>query len=239
MGVKLMQPPSASLVTLLADAKASEAWLRSSVTGLAGAAGGKFDRVGFKADGGAPSARAKEKARIKGVENNDAPNGHRYLKDMIRCSVRFGSCGAVKEAISQVSRFMTVVEAKDHVKHPKPGGYIDYNLIVQNPKTGHLCEVQFHFDLMIDAKHEGGHAAYRKERAATGGARIRDMTDPKARGHAMRAIHKGQAAYCSARVAIDKDPDKQAMFTAFDALTTTAATNASAYMSKLRGGGFG
>jgi hypothetical protein len=192
--------------------------------------GGQAGPPGFKADpDGSPSARAKEKAGIKGRENGDKANGHRYLKDMIRASVRFGSCAAMRAALDAAAKHFTVVEAKDHVRHPKPGGYIDYNLIVRNPNNGHLCELQFHFDLMIEAKHHGGHGAYKKERAASGGQRIRHMTDRKARGHVMRAVHKGQHAYRNARVEIAQDPNRRAMYEAFSKLECIAMKNGAGF----------
>ncbi|MEM7234278.1 MAG: hypothetical protein AAF517_19020 [Planctomycetota bacterium] len=233
---KLQQPNVGSLEALLDQAKASRPWFEAKVRAFATASGGVPGSVGLKADKqnqAKPSARAFQKAREKGAQNKNPQGGYRYIKDMIRTSVSYANCGEVIKALRDVQAHFFVVEAKDHFTQPKPGGYVDLNLIVENPQNGHLCELQIHFDNMLHSKHEGGHAAYRLERNATQGARIRDMTDPKERARAMRAVWKGQSAYCQARVDLHHDPKRGEMISAFKALESLARGNAAVYMKKL------
>jgi hypothetical protein len=167
-----------------------------------------------------PSVRAYEKAKEK--------NGHLYIKDMVRVSVSYAGCSAMSIALDKIPDFFTAVEAKDHYTAPKPGGYVDYNIIVVAPDgSKHLCELQLHFKTLLDAKHKGGHAAYKDEREATEGVRIRDMPDKVARGHAMRAIHKGQYAYRNARVGLSSQKQKEVLMKeSFKSLASIAAQNA-------------
>lgn len=218
---KLMQPPVESLEALLEQARASREWFENKVKAFAIATKGSTGPVGLKADKGdpsRPSARAYQKATEKG--------DFRYIKDMIRTSVSYPNCGAAAKALADVTSHFTVVEAKDHFTRPKPGGYVDLNLIVVNPLNNHLCELQIHFDSMLDSKHHGGHKAYKQERAASQGVAIRNMTDPKARAQAMRAVWKGQSAYCKSRVDLHKDKDRTLMMAKFTQLVATAKRNA-------------
>ncbi|MEM9586205.1 MAG: hypothetical protein AAGA03_02895 [Planctomycetota bacterium] len=223
MPAKLMQPAVESLEALLNQARESQSWFQPKVQVFATATGGTTGPVGLKADkanGSRPSARAYQKAGEKG--------DFRYIKDMIRTSVSYPNCGAAASALAMVTNHFTVVEAKDHFTQPKPGGYVDFNLIVVNPINGHLCELQIHFDSMLHAKHHGGHKAYKVERASSQGAKIRQMSDPKARARVQRALWKGQSAYCKSRVGLHHDPDRQMMMTRFRQLEARARGNASA-----------
>ena len=102
--VTLMQPESSpSLEALLAQAKESKRWFVKTIRWFCKKEGRKAgaNLISFKAKpDGSPSDRAKEKAGIKGRENGDKANGHRYLKDMIRASVQFGTCADMRTALS-------------------------------------------------------------------------------------------------------------------------------------------
>ena len=221
---KLMQPAVESLEALLEQARESVEWFQTKVKQFATVTEGTTGPVGLKANKAnpsRPSARAYQKATEKG--------DFRYIKDMVRTSVSYPDCGAVANALSKVAAHFTVVEAKDHFTRPKAGGYVDLNLIIVNPLNGHLCELQFHFDSMLHSKHHGGHAAYKQERNATHGAAIRNMSDPKARARAMRAVWKGQSAYCKSRVGLHAAPDRALMMPKFQQLVATAKQNAATY----------
>ena len=246
---KLKQPYVSDLQALLDEAKASKPWFDRMAKLFASRTGGHGGDASCKENKekpGVPSDRAIQKAKEKSQQNGNDPDGHLYIKDMIRTSVMYADCGEVADALQQVTRFFDPVEAKDHFTKPKAGGYVDLNIIVVHPQRHHLCELQIHFDTMHTAKkHGGGHKAYKAERNATQGSSIKGMVKPqqesflqpsmedrKQRARAMRAIWKGQHAYAEARKGLHVDDDKNRMMTEFHRLDVLARKNAKSFMSK-------
>lgn len=237
----LTQLHARNLNSLLNAAIASIPWFEKEVFKLALFTDGTAHGIGVKGtmtdtvmeDGtiveAGPSARAIQKALEKGGANG-SDDGHIFIKDMVRTSVSFPDCASAAYGLRVARQLFTIVEAKDHFTQPKPGGYVDLNLIVVNPNNKHLCELQFHFESMLGAKHDGGHAAYKKERDASHGRSIRDMGSGAAMGRAQRAIWQGQAAYFAARQELYRDPGKAEMMAEFAVVEGIAKTNAKAFM---------
>jgi hypothetical protein len=231
----LKQPAYGSLQLMLNEAIASKPWFEKQVGKFAAATQGNLGKIGLKNDKdnpGKPSARALQKAKEKAQENHDKDNGYRYVKDILRGTVSYANCGEIFAAVGVLARHFTVVELKDHVTNPKAGGYADINLIVVDPDSLLMCELQIHFQGLLDAK-SVGHESYAVERNATNGVALRDMPQGKNFGIAQRAIWKGQDAYCKSRIEISHDPNYAKMIGGLRVVEQAANVNAKTYMAKV------
>ncbi len=195
-----------------------------------------------------PSARAKQKA----VEKGD----YRYIKDVIRASVVYEDCAGAIQALQMLrrdgvgnnNRFFKPVEVKNNTESFKAAGYADINIIVVCPENQHLCELQLHFESMMNKKSHGGHQAYNIEREALKGKSLSQVNheNPHMRqatsfgggwvqnknvALAKRARMNGRAVYGSAIQSLLTDPDYNRMQQRVRALVALAKQNAAEFMA--------
>lgn len=96
-------------------------------------------------------ARAEEKVGIYGT--------FARLKDIIASTIAFKNEAQMRKALKSFEEKHAVMELKDRFRQPIPTGYKDISMTVRMP-NGHLTEVQFSTDLMVEAKNGAGHVIY-------------------------------------------------------------------------------
>ncbi len=96
-------------------------------------------------------ARAEEKVGIYGT--------FARLKDIIASTISFKTEAEMRKALKTFEEKHAVMELKDRFKTPMPTGYKDISMTVRMP-NGHLTEVQFSTDAMVEAKNGAGHVIY-------------------------------------------------------------------------------
>jgi len=186
-----------------------KAWVKEHPNEPAQTFQGKYVEVEKKVSAMGPM---KDQGRAKDKADQEYDGDVSKLLDIVRATLVYKDCAGVLAALDaiQANKSIQIARAKNKMDANGRGalGYGDVTLNLQI--NDHICELQLQVEAMAQIK-PALHGSYDVFRTSGKGQGIKDVQDPQERAKMTHAAHDSQNLATSALVALNRDPNYEAL----------------------------